>query len=244
MDPAELPANIMGRSSGCGSRAFMTPTWARPRAPPPPKAIPILLAILPLKCMIETGKEHGKSVSHRYWINARFRTLHPRTPEVYFLECRGGRIVRSGSREEWRRIEANLPPGRFDTLVRNLKGRTVLPGFNDNHIHTVAYGDMLSRVRLGGMTDSEIVNLLRARYPDPPRNQTILAQGWDYDWVPEPRKELLDEAFPKNPVILLQFSGHGAWVNSRVLKRLGITRDSPDPPGDRKSTRLNSSHYS
>lgn len=181
--------------------------------------------------MIERRKEHDKSVSHCYWINARFRTLDTRTPEAYFLESQGGKIVRVGSRREWEQIEAHLSLRERERRVRNLNGRTVVPGFNDNHIHTVAYGDMLSRVRLGGMGPREIVALLKEHYADPPKNQTILAQGWDYDWVPDPRKELLDEAFPNNPVILLQFSGHGAWVNSRVLHTLGITRDSPDPPG-------------
>ncbi len=162
-------------------------------------------------------------MARTYWTNARFITLDAHQPEAYFVETARGSIVRTGTEAEWKRIRS--------PAVRDLQGAVVVPGFNDNHIHTVAYGDMLSRVRLGGMDADSIVALLLERYQSTPRGKTILAQGWDYDSVPEPRKELLDEAFPENPVILLQFSGHGAWVNSRVLRALSITRQTPDPPG-------------
>lgn len=179
------------------------------------------------------GPERGrdKPVAHYYWINGQILTMSSGRPEAYFIETDRGRILRTGSREEWQKISAAIRRVSYSRKVRDLGGRVVVPGFNDNHIHTVAYGDMLSRVRLGGMDSEAILRVLSERYKGIGRGKTILAQGWDYDSVPEPRKELLDEAFPENPVILLQFSGHGAWVNSRVLKRLSITRDTPDPPG-------------
>jgi predicted amidohydrolase YtcJ len=170
-------------------------------------------------------------VSHCYWINGQFLTLDSQLPEAYFVETNRGRILRTGTRDEWRTVSGAIPPRVLSRMVRDLGGGTVVPGFNDNHIHTVAYGDMHSRVRLGGMDAPSILRLLTERYGGIGRGKTILAQGWDYDSVPEPRKELLDEAFPDNPVILLQFSGHGAWVNSRVLKKLSITQETPDPPG-------------
>ncbi len=181
--------------------------------------------------MIGSEGGRGKPVGHCYWINGRFITLASGRPEAYFVETNRGRILRTGGREEWQKVSARMPDGALSRMVRDMGGRVVVPGFNDNHIHTVAYGDMLSRVRLGGMDARSILRLLAERYRDLGRGKTILAQGWDYDTVPEPRKELLDEAFPENPVILLQFSGHGAWVNSRVLAELSITKDTPDPPG-------------
>jgi predicted amidohydrolase YtcJ len=47
---------------------------------------------------------------------------------------------------------------------------------------------------------------------------------WDYPACPDPRKELLDQAFPDNPVVLTQYSGHAHWLNSAALRLLGIDR--------------------
>jgi predicted amidohydrolase YtcJ len=60
----------------------------------------------------------------------------------------------------------------------------------------------------------------------------VRAYNWDYPSCPEPRKELLDEAFPRNPVVLSQFGGHAQWLNGAALRAIGIGRDLPDPvPG-------------
>ena len=36
---------------------------------------------------------------------------------------------------------------------------------------------------------------------------------------------------PHNPVILIHTSGHGVFVNARALEEIGITAETPDPPG-------------
>jgi len=58
-----------------------------------------------------------------------------------------------------------------------------------------------------------------------------MAQAWDYPFCPDPSKELLDRAFPHNPVMLFQYSGHAVWVNSLMLKKMRIHRHSADPKG-------------
>ncbi len=168
-------------------------------------------------------------MSRHYLFNARFASLDDSLPRPFFVEVHRGRIGRVGDRADWDKL---LQSGALaDVTLRDMHGAVVVPGFNDNHIHTVAFGDMLSRIRLGGLSTEEIVSRLRDRYADLPKGRTILAQGWDYDCVPNPHREVLDQAFPDNPVILLQFSGHGAWVNEAVLRRLRITSKTPNPPG-------------
>ncbi len=46
-----------------------------------------------------------------------------------------------------------------------------------------------------------------------------------------PSKELLDKVAPDNPVILSRADGHSVLVNSYVLKKSGITKNTPDPFG-------------
>lgn len=113
----------------------------------------------------------------------------------------------------------------------DLEGKVVLPGFNDNHLHTAVYGDNETYPSLTGLDEEGILATLRKRFADTAPGELIMAFGWDYPDCPNPDKRVLDEAFPENPVALIQFSGHGAWVNSRMLEVLGISAATPDPEG-------------
>ncbi len=107
-------------------------------------------------------------------------------------------------------------------------GKAVYPGFYDAHCHFYGYGtNLIKRADLVGTTSfEEAVERLKehhAKYP----SEWVEGRGWDQnDWpVKEfPTKDLLDEAFPDNPVYLIRVDGHAAVVNSEALRRAGITR--------------------
>jgi predicted amidohydrolase YtcJ len=112
----------------------------------------------------------------------------------------------------------------------DLQGRTLIPGFNDNHIHTAIGGDHAESISLRGLSTEEILEVIRQQAGSTPKGRLITAFGWDYPDCPEPSRALLDAAAPDHPVILYQFGGHGTWVNSRALLEMKIDRDTPDPP--------------
>jgi predicted amidohydrolase YtcJ len=157
--------------------------------------------------------------------NARVHTLDPHRPQAAEVWVRGERIAAVGAGGELQ--------GRGSREARriDLGGATLVPGFNDNHIHTVSMGDYLTQPNLRGLDAGQIVDLLRERYAGAEPGRTLYALGWDYPACPHPHRSLLDEAFPENPVVLVQFSGHGMWLNSLALRRYGVDRDTPDPPG-------------
>ena len=138
---------------------------------------------------------------------------------------KNGRITFVGSTEEGK--ARNIPP---ENCI-DLKGKTLIPGFNDNHLHIHSMADFLSRPDLKGLSCPEIIEKLQLHFRDCAPGETVSGMGWDYPFCPEPHKDILDRAFPENPVVLFQFSGHGAWVNSQMLARLGITRNSHSPAG-------------
>ncbi|HUV06884.1 MAG TPA: amidohydrolase family protein, partial [Spirochaetia bacterium] len=113
----------------------------------------------------------------------------------------------------------------------DLRGKTLIPGFNDNHIHTLAMGEFFSLPRLHGFNGPGIIELLKAAFSDVKPGKLLFALGWDYPSCPEPHRSLLDVAFPQNPLVLIQFSGHGMWLNSAALKLFGINGETPDPVG-------------
>jgi predicted amidohydrolase YtcJ len=152
-------------------------------------------------------------------------TVDPVLPSAEAVLIRGERITFVGTQAEARR-QASAAVRQID-----LRGRTLIPGFNDNHIHLVAMGDNLARPNLRGMDEGQIVDFLKEVFRDAKAGETLYAWGWDYPSCPRPHRRILDEAFPDNPVVLIQFSGHGSWVNSRVLEKFRIGSRTPDPAG-------------
>lgn len=158
--------------------------------------------------------------------NARILTFDSALGEAEAVAIDGERIAAVGSLAHAR---AALETEGSDEV--DLGGATVIPGFNDNHIHLVSMGDYFSTPNLAGLSEREIVQRLREVYRTVPKGELIVGNGWDYPHCVKPHRSLLDEAFPDNPVSLFQYSGHGVWVNSRLLERFKITRSTPDPVG-------------
>ncbi len=111
----------------------------------------------------------------------------------------------------------------------DLGGKTVIPGFNDNHIHLNFLGDSLEALHFFDKAEAEIVALLKERFSHPQKREVVFGYDWDYPACKDPRKETLDAAFPDNPVILGQYGGHNLWVNSFTLRKMRIDRNTPDP---------------
>jgi predicted amidohydrolase YtcJ len=157
--------------------------------------------------------------------NGKIHTIDDEQPSAEAVLTRGERIGFVGRAAEARRRASGA------ALVIDLQGRTLIPGFNDNHIHLIAMGDNLDRPNLRGMDAERIVEFLKEQFRDARPGESLYAWGWDYPSCPDPHRRILDEAFPDNPVVLIQFSGHGIWVNSSVLRKYRIDHRTPDPTG-------------
>jgi len=164
-------------------------------------------------------------MSNSVWFNGNIVTLASNGDRADAMVVEDGRIAYVGSRTD-ALANAGDEAERFD-----LAGRTVVPGFNDNHVHAIILGDQENHPQLDGLDADEIVEVLKSHYGEPRKGEIIVGNHWDYPACPEPTKEILDAAFPDNPVVLSQFGGHGAWLNSLALKGMGIEKGKPDPPG-------------
>lgn len=115
----------------------------------------------------------------------------------------------------------------------DLRGRTVIPGFNDTHIHLA--GQARRHVNLAGSTSiAEIKRTIGRKAAELGPGEWVTGSAWSEDELAEHRRPLrtdLDEAAPGNPVIITRAGGHSAVVNSLALKLAGITRDTPNPEG-------------
>ena len=163
-------------------------------------------------------------MSTKAWINGNIATMDGSRPRVEALVVKGGVICFAGGSRE-----AIAIAGR-GAEIRDLRGGAVIPGLNDNHVHAVILGDHLLAPDLGGLSETGIVALLKERFAGAAIGTILMAYNWDYPACPHPRKELLDAAFPRNPVVLSQFSGHAQWMNSAALRAVGVEKGRADPP--------------
>jgi predicted amidohydrolase YtcJ len=154
--------------------------------------------------------------------NGKIVTVDERFSVAQAVAVRGDRIVAVGSNQEIGRL-AGPATRRID-----LRGRTVLPGLIDNHMHLLRYGTTWKyEVRLDGVQSRrDALALLRARARTLKTGEWIYTLGgWALeqfadDAKPFTRQEL-DAAAPQNPVFL-QASYYEAFVNSRAAEQLGV----------------------
>lgn len=155
-------------------------------------------------------------------------TVDPARPRAEAVAVAGGRIVAVGSDRE---IQELIGAG---TEVLDLEGRTVLPGFQDAHVH-FAHGGMAARkcdlfetTTPAGHAD--VIVEYATRNPTEP---WIVGGGWSMDDFggTMPTVAFLDALVPDRPAVLYTRDAHTSWVNSRALELAGITAATPDPVG-------------
>jgi predicted amidohydrolase YtcJ len=168
-------------------------------------------------------------VSTILYLNGKLLTMDAAQPraQAMAIDDTSGRIIAIGTNDEVHRIG-----GQHRELV-DLRGKTVLPGFIDAHIHLLAAAYRSHHIDAGACTsEDEVATLVRERAAQTPPGRWILGGHWDKNlWSGGqfPTKAALDAAAPEHPVALGSKDGHLLWVNSLALQRAGITRETPQP---------------
>ncbi|MFL6726082.1 MAG: amidohydrolase [Sphingomicrobium sp.] len=160
--------------------------------------------------------------------DAHIVTVDPRFSTAQAAAIRDGRFVAVGSDAQV--LKAKGP----NTRVVDLHGQTVLPGFNDTHVHLTAGKDLETQVDLThirSIKDIQAAIAARAKQAKP-GDWIVGTRGWWEYQLAEgrlPTRADLDAAAPNNPVSIP--GPHYVIVNSRALALAGVTRETPDPQG-------------
>lgn len=117
-------------------------------------------------------------------------------------------------------------------------GRTVVPGFNDSHLHLLMVGIGMSQVNITDVRSAddlvERVSTFLAEHPQV-RKRGIQSVGWNQDFFTGdkrlPTRWDLDKISTEIPIILERICSHVVTVNSKVLELMGIHKGSPQFPG-------------
>jgi predicted amidohydrolase YtcJ len=162
-------------------------------------------------------------------LNALVHTMDESWPSAEAVAIRGNQIVGLGSTAEIRSVVGEK------TRTIDGRGKLLLPGFNDAHVHFLTGGFSLANVDLRDAdAPAELAHRLEKYAAKLPKGRWILGGDWDHEkWpgAPLPTRQVIDAATPNHPVFVNRLDGHMALANSVALKLAGITKETKDPPG-------------
>ncbi len=164
-------------------------------------------------------------------------TVNDKEPSAEALAIRGGKIVAVGTHADVEKAHKGA-----NTMVVDLAGKVLLPGFLDAHSHYISSLTVANQVNLyappagpGKDPASIVAELVKYRDRNKiPKGEVIQAYGYDENVMPNGRllnRDDLDKAFPDNPVLVGHVSMHGAVLNSAAMKKWDISAKTKTPAG-------------
>lgn len=150
-------------------------------------------------------------------------------PEVQSLAVWSDRILQVGTDAE---LAPLIGP---KTQIIQLKGKRVVPGFHDSHLHFLSGGQQLSQVDLKDAKDeAEFGRRLREFDQKTPRDRWLLGGNWDHDRTFNgalPTAAVVDKYVKDRPIFIRRYDGHMALANSAALKLAGVTAETKEASG-------------
>ena len=146
------------------------------------------------------------------------------------MAIRDGRFLAVGADKE---VMALAGP---TTKVVDLKGRRVLPGLIDNHLHIIRGGlNFNMELRWDGVRSlADAMSMLKRQVAvTPPPQWVRVVGGFSEHQFAEKRLPTIAElnaVAPETPVFLLHLYDR-AILNAAALRAVGYTKDTPNPPG-------------
>lgn len=180
---------------------------------------------------------HMSNESKQIFINGKIFTSDMKMP------CADTMIVENGC-ISWIGSSDSVPPqyrplfgNSSSAHITDLKGRRVIPGFVDSHMHPVMLADFRKKITVMPpeiTSIEELILAIRKRRQEQRPGQWIEGWGYDEQGLAEkrsPNRYDLDRGCSDAPVSLMRTCAHIRCVNSMALKIAGIDRNTPDPPG-------------
>jgi len=177
-----------------------------------------------------SGRLRQMSTTDLAFVGASVFTGKGAPPRVASVAISGGRIAAVGTEED---VREQVGP---KAEVVDARGKLLVPGFIDAHVHPVYAGAVMIQCEMHGLTGVESYVKAVAEYAsNNPNAPWIAGGGWSMADFPggTPTRQVLDAVVPDRPAYFPNRDGHGAWVNSRALELAGITADTPDPADGR-----------
>ncbi|OQR53783.1 amidohydrolase [Bacillus sp. CDB3] len=162
------------------------------------------------------------------WYGGTIYTMREENEKVDAIYVENGRIADIGSKEE-------LESRYSEVKLYDLKGKTMIPGLVDSHMHLIGHGERLLRLDLSNCKSySEVLTLVQKRVEEAPKGSWIIGEGWNENNFTDTKQvhvRDLDEISKEHPILLKRVCRHVTWVNSYILEQAKITEAVQDPKG-------------
>ncbi len=165
--------------------------------------------------------------------NGRIQTMDAKETVYSEVGVTNGRISKLGNKGE---LKGSAKPR---TELIDLKGTVMFPGFMEAHNHLSIFGYLLSGIDLSASKVSslkDVLSLVKKEADTTPPGSWIKGSRYAEYFLAEnrhPKRGDLDSVSPDHPVILYHTSFHACTLNSKALRMMKITKESPDPQGGR-----------
>lgn len=191
---------------------------------------PLIVAVTLLSAMPNSTPAAPASLAPDLLIlNAAVRTMDAAQPKAEAVAILGNRILAVGATADLRSLAGPK------TRVINADGKSVLPGFNDAHVHWLSGGFSITNVDLrDASSPAEFARRIGEFAKKLPKGRWILGGDWDHEKFPGaqlPTKEIIDAVTPDHPVFVSRLDGHMSLANSLALKLANVTKDTKEVDG-------------
>jgi len=154
-------------------------------------------------------------------VNGDVRTFDAKMPRAEAVAVSGGKIVAVGGNDEIRKLAGER------TQVIDARGRLVIPGFNDSHVHFTGIGNKFSSIDLRtALTPEEVAAKIAEYVRFLPKGRWILGSGFvaaQFGAAASSLRNLVDSVSPDNPVFVYGPDATTAFANRAAMQKAGIT---------------------
>ncbi len=120
-----------------------------------------------------------------------------------------------------------------DTIVADLGGKLMLPGFIDTHNHATLVAGLAVGLHLDTPVDGrgdkkkmvDGVAAWMAANPDGP----YVSVGGAFEGLVDIDRKDIDKVIADQPFVMVAQTGHGGWANTKALEMAGVVKGKPDP---------------
>ena len=196
----------------------------------------LTFVIIALSCMstsafADSFAGHGRTI----YYNGRIFTSNEHQLRAEAVAIEGRLIIAVGTTKQVMYFKEN------DSTLVDLHGMTMIPGFNDAHVHPFDTTSFPRSVRLNSAADfipnpgpslQEIVSLVEKGAAGSPAGTWLFASvGTNVVEDLNANRFALDGVSPNHPVLLAAWYGHGTFLNTKAMQTIGIGEQEPDPFG-------------
>ncbi len=202
-----------------------------------PQLLIIYAGLLLCACNSVTSHVAATDAANAIYYNGDIITMEGDSATyVEAITVKDGKIVFVGNKADAEKMKGD------STVMNDLQGKTLLPGFIDPHGHFINSLSMASQANCSPPpvgTGKDVDGIIAAlkdfqTTKNIPKGELIIGYGYDDTQMPNGRllnRDDLDKAFPGNPVMVIHVSLHGGVLNSLAQKKFGYTANTVTPEG-------------